>query len=185
MADPDAIRYLRIAQADLAEARRMVELSGLQVKSEQNPTGDIEIETTGLRPGEKLYEELLIGDNPQPTQHARIMKAQEDSLPWGELQTLLKALDEAMVREAGISLDRALFPLLVLVERVGPIGVVELAEGYGFIGAFTAVNAAIETKIPMPPTLNAIAMTDSLLRLVLLTRELRIAVITSATAPMG
>ena len=77
-------------------ARRMVELSGLQVKSEQNPTGDIEIQITGLRPGEKLYEELLIGDNPQPTQHARIMKAQEDMLPWSELQALLKSLEEAM-----------------------------------------------------------------------------------------
>lgn len=77
-------------------ARRMVELSGLQVKSEQNPTGDIEIQITGLRPGEKLYEELLIGDNPQPTQHARIMKAQEDMLPWSELHALLRSLEEAM-----------------------------------------------------------------------------------------
>jgi FlaA1/EpsC-like NDP-sugar epimerase len=77
-------------------ARRMVELSGLQVKSEQHPTGDIEIQITGLRPGEKLYEELLIGDNPQPTQHARIMKAQEDMLRWSELQSLLESLEEAM-----------------------------------------------------------------------------------------
>ncbi|WP_137918261.1 nucleoside-diphosphate sugar epimerase/dehydratase [Hydrogenophaga sp. 2FB] len=79
-------------------AQRMVELSGLQVKTAQNPTGDIEIQITGLRPGEKLYEELLIGDNPQPTQHKRIMKALEDSLPWAELQALLASLEEAMAR---------------------------------------------------------------------------------------
>ena len=79
-------------------AQRMVELSGLQVKSDANPTGDIEIQITGLRPGEKLYEELLIGDNPQPTQHKRIMKALEDYLPWASLQVRLASLDDAMVR---------------------------------------------------------------------------------------
>jgi FlaA1/EpsC-like NDP-sugar epimerase len=100
-------------------AQRMVELSGLQVKSEQNATGDIEIQITGLRPGEKLYEELLIGDNPQPTQHARIMKAQEDSLPWGELQTLLKALDEAMVHN-DVAAVRGL--LQVCVQGYQPAG---------------------------------------------------------------
>lgn len=77
-------------------ARRMVELSGLRLKDEQNPSGDIEIQITGLRPGEKLYEELLIGDNPQATEHTRIMRALEDSLPWPELQAVLKTLDEAM-----------------------------------------------------------------------------------------
>ncbi len=79
-------------------AHRMVELSGLQVKTVQNPTGDIEIQITGLRPGEKLFEELLIGDNPQPTQHKRIMKALEDSLPWAELQARLASLDHAMTQ---------------------------------------------------------------------------------------
>ena len=59
-------------------ARRMIELSGLKVKDEQNSDGDIAIEITGLRPGEKLYEELLIGDNPSPTSHPQIMKAQEE-----------------------------------------------------------------------------------------------------------
>jgi len=77
-------------------ARRMVELSGLTVKDEQNPEGDIEIEITGLRPGEKLYEELLIGDNPSPTLHPRIMKAREDFLPWPELQAKLAALEMAL-----------------------------------------------------------------------------------------
>ncbi len=78
-------------------ARRMVELSGLQVKESADAEGDIEIQITGLRPGEKLYEELLIGDNPQATAHTRIMRALEDSLPWPELQAVLKTLDEAML----------------------------------------------------------------------------------------
>ncbi|HRK57541.1 MAG TPA: polysaccharide biosynthesis protein, partial [Burkholderiaceae bacterium] len=77
-------------------ARRMVELSGLTVKDELNPDGDIEIVVTGLRPGEKLYEELLIGDNPKPTQHPRIIKAHEQCLPWPQLQEKLDALSLAM-----------------------------------------------------------------------------------------
>ena len=77
-------------------ARRMVELSGLSVRDEDNPEGDIEICVTGLRPGEKLYEELLIGDNPQPTNHPRIMKAHEKFLPWPELERKLAALGTAL-----------------------------------------------------------------------------------------
>ncbi|UCV06647.1 polysaccharide biosynthesis protein [Dechloromonas denitrificans] len=77
-------------------ARRMVELSGLEVRDEENPDGDIEIEIAGLRPGEKLYEELLIGDNPKPTSHPRIMKAHEDFLLWGELVQRLTALQAAL-----------------------------------------------------------------------------------------
>jgi FlaA1/EpsC-like NDP-sugar epimerase len=73
-------------------ARRMVELSGLRVKDDACPQGDIEIEITGLRPGEKRYEELLIGDNPMPTAHPRILKAREAYLPWAELQPHLRAL---------------------------------------------------------------------------------------------
>lgn len=77
-------------------AKRMVELSGLGLKEKANPNGDIEIQVTGLRPGEKLYEELLIGDNPLPTGHARIMKAHEEFLPWDELQDKLEILDAAL-----------------------------------------------------------------------------------------
>jgi FlaA1/EpsC-like NDP-sugar epimerase len=77
-------------------ARRMVELSGLSVRDSANPQGDIEIEITGLRPGEKLYEELLIGDNPQPTKHPRIMKAHEDYLPMSDLSPRLQALTLAL-----------------------------------------------------------------------------------------
>ena len=76
-------------------ARRMIQLSGLSIKDEANPTGDIEIAITGLRPGEKLYEELLIGDNPTPTKHPRIMKAQEPFVPWQKLSPQLVLLEKA------------------------------------------------------------------------------------------
>ena len=77
-------------------ARRMIELSGLTLCDEENPQGDIAIEITGLRPGEKLYEELLIGENPKPTSHTRIMKAQEDFLSWPILEENLHALTLAL-----------------------------------------------------------------------------------------
>ncbi|MFA5627841.1 MAG: nucleoside-diphosphate sugar epimerase/dehydratase [Thiohalomonadaceae bacterium] len=84
-------------------AYRMIELSGLTVQDEQNQDGDIEIEITGLRPGEKLYEELLIGDNPEPTIHARIMKAQDDFIPWTELESKLDALETVLnINDVGI-----------------------------------------------------------------------------------
>jgi FlaA1/EpsC-like NDP-sugar epimerase len=77
-------------------ARRMVELSGLQVRDAATPQGDIEITITGLRPGEKLFEELLIGDDPSPTAHPRIMKAHEEYLAWPELLVQLEALRDAV-----------------------------------------------------------------------------------------
>ena len=77
-------------------ARSMVELSGLTVRDENNPEGDIEFNITGLRPGEKLYEELLIGDNPLPTAHPRILKAHEDWVPLPELTTRLNELAKAL-----------------------------------------------------------------------------------------
>ena len=77
-------------------AVKMVYLSGLLVKDEAHPHGDIEIEVTGLRPGEKLYEELLIGDNPQPTAHPKIMKAHEEFLSWSDLQQELEKLNVAL-----------------------------------------------------------------------------------------
>ena len=93
-------------------ARRMVELSGLTVRDEQNPDGDIELAVTGLRPGEKLYEELLIGENPQATQHPRIMKAQEQFLSWPQLQDKLNALSMA-VGANDVPVIRALLQQLV------------------------------------------------------------------------
>ncbi|VVO25985.1 UDP-N-acetyl-alpha-D-glucosamine C6 dehydratase [Pseudomonas fluorescens] len=78
-------------------AEKMIHLSGLSVRSDKNPHGDIAIEFTGLRPGEKLYEELLIGDNVVATQHPMIMSANEDHLDWeilkGKLAELLAAVD--------------------------------------------------------------------------------------------
>jgi FlaA1/EpsC-like NDP-sugar epimerase len=73
-------------------ARNMIELSGYTVRDEDRPDGDIEIEVIGLRPAEKLYEELLISDNPLPTRHPRIFKATEKMLPWPVLESLLQDL---------------------------------------------------------------------------------------------
>ena len=77
-------------------ARRMIELSGMMVRDADHPDGDIAIQVTGLRPGEKLYEELLIGDNPAPTAHRRIMKAREDFLPLDALQEQLARLQQGI-----------------------------------------------------------------------------------------
>src|SRR5205085_4994101 len=94
-------------------ARSMIRLSGLTVRDESTPDGDIEIREVGLRPGEKLYEELLIGDNPEPTRHERIMRAREGHRPWEELSPKLDAL-LAMLRaddtEGAIGLVRELVP---------------------------------------------------------------------------
>lgn len=79
--------------ADLA--RKMIHLMGLTEKTEDEPDGEIEITFTGLRPGEKLYEELLIGDNPQGTAHPRIMMAREVSMPWSEVERTLSQLMKA------------------------------------------------------------------------------------------
>ncbi|ROQ47060.1 FlaA1/EpsC-like NDP-sugar epimerase [Marinobacter sp. 3-2] len=79
--------------ADLA--RKMIHLMGLMEKTDDRPDGDIEIVFSGLRPGEKLYEELLIGDNPQGTAHPRIMMAREVSMPWGEVEQTLNRLMRA------------------------------------------------------------------------------------------
>jgi FlaA1/EpsC-like NDP-sugar epimerase len=79
--------------ADLA--KKMIRLSGLEIKDESNPNGDIEVKYTGLRPGEKLYEELLIGDNVSETNNPMIMRAQEDMLGWSELKLILDELEVA------------------------------------------------------------------------------------------
>ena len=76
-------------------ARNIIHLKGLTVKDANSPNGDIEIKCTGLRPGEKLYEELLIGDNVSGTIHERIMTAKEVMLEWPKLEVLLAKLDKA------------------------------------------------------------------------------------------
>ncbi|QHB33511.1 polysaccharide biosynthesis protein [Yersinia canariae] len=76
-------------------AKRMINLSGLSIKSNENPDGDIAIEISGLRPGEKLYEELLIGESVQNTYHPRIMTATEVMLEWDNLTSLLNRIETA------------------------------------------------------------------------------------------
>lgn len=80
-------------------AEKMIHLSGLSVRSEKNVHGDITIEFSGLRPGEKLYEELLIGDNVAATQHPMIMRANEDMLSWDELKDRLTQLMDAVRKD--------------------------------------------------------------------------------------
>ena len=77
-------------------AKRLIKLSGYELKDEDNPKGDIEIVFTGLRPGEKLYEELLIGDNAKQTQHKQIFKASEDFLEKKDMDNLIELLTDAV-----------------------------------------------------------------------------------------
>lgn len=100
-------------------AIKMIYLSGLLLKDGAHPHGDIEIEVTGLRPGEKLYEELLIGDNPQPTAHPKIMMAHEEFLTWADLQKSLNMLN--------LALDQGDFNAIKLILK-------ELVPGYQPLG---------------------------------------------------
>ena len=91
-------------------ATTMIELSGLTVCNELNPQGDIAIEEVGLRPGEKLYEELLIGDNPVRTKHPRIMMAREAFIPWSEMHPFLEQLRTCIDSDRALALLRKLVP---------------------------------------------------------------------------
>jgi FlaA1/EpsC-like NDP-sugar epimerase len=93
-------------------AHRMIELSGFTVKDDERPDGNIEIKVTGLRPGEKLYEELLIGDQAERTLHPRILKAREDFIHWHDLKPKLNSLEMAL-NVNDVSLIRALMQQLV------------------------------------------------------------------------
>ena len=101
-------------------ARQMVMLSGFTVRDATHPHGDIALHITGLRPGEKLYEELLIGDNPQPTEHPRIMRAQEASIAWEQLQSHLAQL-QAMMQDNNMQGIISLLQQLVSGFRPGPV----------------------------------------------------------------
>jgi len=85
----EPIRILHLAQ-------KMIRLSGLRLKDKLKPDGDIEIEFTGLRPGEKLYEELLIGDNVFETDNPMILRAEEEMLAWDDLKLILDGLEKAV-----------------------------------------------------------------------------------------
>jgi FlaA1/EpsC-like NDP-sugar epimerase len=89
-------------------AKRIIQLSGLSVKDDDFPEGDIAIQITGLRPGEKLYEELLIGNNPEKSSHSKIMRAREDFLPWAELETHLCELKVFILENDVESIKRKL-----------------------------------------------------------------------------
>jgi FlaA1/EpsC-like NDP-sugar epimerase len=91
-------------------AKTMVQLSGLTVRDEFSPEGDIEIQEVGLRPGEKLFEELIIGNNPETTKHERIMMARENFTAWPELVELLDALRKCRDRDETIGLLEKLVP---------------------------------------------------------------------------
>ncbi|AZF41744.1 nucleotide sugar epimerase/dehydratase WbpM [Pseudomonas sp. R1-43-08] len=114
-------------------AEKMIHLSGLSIRSDKNPHGDIAVEFTGLRPGEKLYEELLIGDNVVATQHPMIMSANEDFLTWDALKLKLNELlsavesdDYSRVREllrdtvSGYSPDSEIVDWIHLQRRLEP-----------------------------------------------------------------
>lgn len=98
-------------------ARRMVHLSGLEVRDEVHPEGDIAIEIVGLRPGEKLFEELLIGENVEGTSHPLIMRAYEHELPWARLVEVLAKMDEA---SRAFDYERVLALLGALVKEYAP-----------------------------------------------------------------
>ena len=93
-------------------ARRMVALSGLTVRDDSHPNGDIKILFTGLRPGEKLYEELLISDNPLATQHPRILRAREEYKPWPALAKLLEQLQNSAKANDTAALKKVLRELV-------------------------------------------------------------------------
>jgi FlaA1/EpsC-like NDP-sugar epimerase len=85
-------------------ALRMIELFGLELKDENNPHGDIEIKEVGIRPGEKLFEELLIEGNSKKTEHPRIFKAYENYLPWEKLELKLQLIQKSIINNDELSL---------------------------------------------------------------------------------
>ncbi|MBV1913228.1 MAG: polysaccharide biosynthesis protein, partial [Cycloclasticus sp.] len=89
-------------------AKRMIHLSGLEVKDDDTPHGDIEITFTGLRSGEKLYEELLIGDDVMNTEHEKIMRANESMIPWSDLSVLIDRLEQAIIDNNDIEIRAVL-----------------------------------------------------------------------------
>ena len=97
-------------------AHKMIHLMGYSVRDDQNSEGDIEVQFTGLRPGEKLFEELLVGENAQGTKHPRIMCAQEEKLTGLELRTLLDQIN--------LAIDRSDFEALRDILITAPLGYV-------------------------------------------------------------
>ena len=120
-------------------AKRMVHLMGLTVRDEHHPDGDIEIAYTGLRPAEKLYEELLIGNNVTGTQHPMILRAIEHSLPWDRIQWMLDEIQGAMAR---FDCQRALQLLSDVVVEYKPA-----PEAHDLVWARQAVLTSDDRKV--------------------------------------
>ena len=129
-------------------ARRMIHLSGYEVLDKQNPEGDIEIVCTGLRPGEKLKEELLLGENVTGTRHPMIMRANEQCMPWDELAQHIKRLTEASL-EYDCETARDVLRACV--------------DGYKAQGAPMDLVWRMDDlrRIPVPEAANAPAVTDT------------------------
>jgi FlaA1/EpsC-like NDP-sugar epimerase len=119
-------------------ARRMISLMGLTVRDAATPEGDIEIEYTGLRTAEKLFEELLIGTNVTGTDHPMILRAMEHSIPWPRMQQLL---NELLVALASFDCRRA---LALLAESVAEYRTVHAISDYVWTRKSIATAAATE-----------------------------------------
>jgi FlaA1/EpsC-like NDP-sugar epimerase len=135
--------------ADLA--KRMIQLAGYTVRDEQNPEGDIEIRFTGLRPAEKLFEELLIGKNVTGTEHPRILRAMEHSLTWEQIKHVLDDLAQCSVR---FDCERAREVLLRAVAEYQPTDNVQdhvwLHGGSRVSGAVLADDEKVRELRPRP-----------------------------------
>ncbi len=135
--------------ADLA--KRMIQLAGYTVRDDKNPDGDIEIRFTGLRPAEKLFEELLIGKNVTGTEHPRILRAMEHSLPWEQMRHVLDELAQCSVR---FDCDRARDVLLRAVPEYRPADKVQdhvwLNNGARVSGAVLGDDEKVRELRPRP-----------------------------------
>jgi FlaA1/EpsC-like NDP-sugar epimerase len=132
--------------ADLA--KRMIHLMGLEVKDEVHPNGDIEVQYSGLRPGEKLYEELLIGESVRETAHPRIMAADEVCLGWSQMESMLLQLDTLC--------DSFAVEQIIELMRVAPTGF-----NYSCASSDLVVKAGcdIEFGVPVAVPLNVVVNT--------------------------
>jgi FlaA1/EpsC-like NDP-sugar epimerase len=135
--------------ADLA--KRMIHLAGYTVRDEKHPDGDIEIRFTGLRPAEKLFEELLIGKNVMGTEHPRILRAMEHSLSWEQIRQVLDELAQASLR---FDCERARDVLLRAVPEYQPTDQVQdqvwLQGGSRVSGAVRSDDEKVRELRPRP-----------------------------------
>jgi FlaA1/EpsC-like NDP-sugar epimerase len=135
--------------ADLA--KRMIQLAGYTVRDDKHPDGDIEIRFTGLRPAEKLFEELLIGKNVTGTEHPRILRAMEHSLSWEQMRHVL---DELAICAARFDCERARDVLIRAVPEYRPTDKVQdhvwLHNGSRVSGAVLADDEKVRELRPRP-----------------------------------